>query len=106
MAGVLAAEPAGEVDVPAAVDVLDRGSLGAVRRRASAWRRPRATKRSRSASTRSVSVRWVVATLYRFGAPTPQRPGVEHGEFAVTVTLRFPPAVPESVNFTHAVLFV
>ncbi len=42
---------------------------------------------------------------YRPGAPTPQRPGVEHGEWAVTSTARpFPCA--NKRNFTQAVLFV
>jgi hypothetical protein len=42
---------------------------------------------------------------YRFGAPTPQRPGELQGEWAVTAIFRFCP-LPDSVNFTHAELFV
>ena len=33
-------------------------------------------------------------------------PGLSHGEWSVTVTFRFPFESFDSVNFTHAVLFV
>jgi hypothetical protein len=47
-----------------------------------------------------------VLRFYLFVVFEPHRPGVSHGEVAVTVTLRFPFESDDNVNFTQAVLFV